>query len=100
MNTPQNIKVASASRLLFTCFSTVFSLTKRLWAMALLERPSTMSARTSRSRSVKRSSGLQEDRGRPISWLTTSGSRTDPPRPIRSTLDESSAKSETRSFKR
>jgi hypothetical protein len=58
--------------MLLTCFSTVFSLTKRPRAMALLERPSAMSARTSRSRSVKRSSGSLEDRGRPISWLTTS----------------------------
>ena len=40
--------------MLFTRFSSVFSLTKRLWALALLERPSAMSARTSRSRSLKR----------------------------------------------
>ena len=50
--------------------------------IAWFERPSAISARTSRSRSVRSSSGTRARR-RPTSWATTSGSITEPPRAIR-----------------
>ena len=47
--------------------------------IAWFERPSAISASTSRSRSVRSSSGTRARR-RPTSWATTSGSITEPPR--------------------
>jgi hypothetical protein len=51
----------------FHVLSTVYSLTNRRSAMASLERPSAINASTSRSRSVRRSSGSRAWRGRPTS---------------------------------
>ena len=67
--------------------------------IAWFERPSAMSARTSRSRSVRSSSGTRARR-RPTSWATTSGSITEPPRAIRRTASAKSSRSSTRSLSR
>ena len=60
------------------CLLTAFSVTKRRCAIAALERPSAISASTSRSRGVSRDTGSLPAR-RTISFCTTSGSRTVPP---------------------
>ena len=54
----------------------------------LLERPSAISASTSRSRSVRCSSGSSPCRRRPTSSPTTAGSSTEPPCPTRLTLED------------
>ena len=48
----------SVPRMFLTCFSTVCSVTNSRSAIAWFERPSAIRASTSRSRSVRRSSGL------------------------------------------
>ena len=71
----------SVPRMFLTCFSTVCSVTNSRSAIAWFERPSAIRASTSRSRSVRRSSGLSPCRRRPTSSPTTAGSRTEPPCP-------------------
>ena len=68
--------------MLAMCASTVFGARDRRSQIAWFERPSAISARTSRSRSVRSSSGTRARR-RPTSWATTSGSITEPPFAIR-----------------
>jgi len=60
------------------CLLTAFSVTNRRWAIAALDRPSAISASTSRSLGVSRATGASRAR-RLISLATTSGSRTVPP---------------------
>ena len=60
------------------CLLTAFSVTNSRWAIAALDRPSAISARTSRSLGVSRVIGASRAR-RLISLATTSGSRTVPP---------------------
>ena len=79
---------SSLVKMLLTCFSTALSLTTRARAIAGLLRPSAISASTSRSRGVSRSSGSRR-RERASSCATTSGSSAVPPAPTRRTrLDE------------
>jgi hypothetical protein len=64
--------------MLVLCLLTAFSVTNRRWAIALLERPSAISASTSRSRGDSRATGSSRAR-RTSSLDTTSGSITVPP---------------------
>ena len=82
-----------------TYASTVFGLRYSRWQMAWLDRPSAITASTSRSRSVRSSSGLRV-RLRPTSWATTDGSITSPPAAIRRTASDSSSRSDSRSLSR
>ena len=66
-------------------------------AIAALDRPSAISASTSRSRGVRPSSG---SRRRPISWRTTSGSSTVPPSATVASAARKSSRSLTRSLSR
>jgi hypothetical protein len=60
------------------CLLTAFSVTNSRWAIATLDRPSAISASTSRSRAVSRVSGSVRA-CRSSSLRITSGSRTVPP---------------------
>ena len=79
---------SSLPKMLVTCFSTARSVTTSASAIAWFERPSAISASTSRSRGVSASSGSSRRR-RPSSCATTSGSSAEPPSPTRRTrVDE------------
>ena len=75
-------------KMLLVCLATAFSVTKSAAAMAAFERPSAISASTSRSRGVSRSSG--SSRWRAIRAATTSGSSTVPPAATRRTASTNS----------
>ena len=60
------------------CLLTAFSVMNRRCAIAALDRPSAISASTSRSRGVSRATGSVRE-WRTISFCTTSGSSTVPP---------------------
>ena len=81
-----------------TCFSTAPSVTTSSSAMATFERPSAISASTSRSRGVSSSSGPSSRW--PSSWETASGSSAVPPSATRRTASTKSRTSATRSLSR
>ena len=68
-------------------------------AIPALDRPSAISASTSRSLAVSEASPAAR-RLAPSSWLTTSGSSAVPPEPTRSSAAANSATSATRSLSR
>ena len=76
--------------MLWTCFSTVPSVTHRRRAIPALERPSAISASTSRSRGVSSSSGSSTRRAA-TSSLTSAGSTTEPPLTMRSSVSTKSS---------
>jgi hypothetical protein len=85
--------------MLAMCFSTAPPETTSAVAIPALDRPSAISASTSRSR------GVRDDMPSVVrlaasSWLTTSGSRAVPPDPTRSSASLNSATSDTRSLSR
>ena len=84
--------------MLAMCFSTALSVSTSASAMPAFERPSAISASTSRSRGVSASTGLA--RRRPSSCATTSGSSAVPPAATRRTASTNSATSSTRSLSR
>ena len=85
--------------MLDTCFSTAPSLTTRAAAIAVFDRPSAISASTSLSRGVSRSSGSRR-RARESSCDTTSGSSAVPPAATRRSDSRKSPTSATRSLSR
>jgi hypothetical protein len=78
--------------------STVFRAIPSRSPIAWFDRPSAISARTARSRSVRSSSGTRDRR--PTSTATTAGSMTEPPFAIRLIASARSSMSETRSLSR
>jgi hypothetical protein len=85
--------------MLAMCFSTAPPDTTSAAAIPALDRPSAISASTSRSR------GVRDDMPSVVllaarSWLTTSGSSAVPPDPTRSSASLNSATSDTRSLSR
>src|SRR5215472_3557724 len=80
------------------CLLTALSVMTKAAAISVLERPSAISASTSRSRWVSAASGSGPRRSR--SWATTSGSRAVPPAATRRSASRNSATSATRSFSR
>src|SRR5215467_4907607 len=85
--------------MLLTCFSTDRSETTSIPAIAVLERPSAISASTSRSRAVSVPSPSAR-RLAPSSWVTTCGSRAVPPVATRFSASTNSSTSATRSLSR
>ncbi len=79
------------------CLLTAATETCRARAMAALDRPSAISASTSRSRGVSRLSGSCRRRS---NCPTTSGSSTVPPPATRTTVSANSVTAATRSFSR
>ena len=90
---------SSFSKMLVTCFSTAGGPTCMRSAMPRLERPSTISASTSRSRGVSRSSGFAR-RWRPSIRATTSGSSAVPPAATLRTAARKSSRSAIRCLSR
>ena len=81
------------------CFSSVFGLRWSRSAIPVFDAPSAMSRSTSRSRSLRASSG-ETSRGRSSSWATTCGSMAEPPTATCRTELRKEALSVMRSFRR
>ena len=81
------------------CLLTAFSVMNIRWAIAALDRPSAISASTSRSRGVSRATGSMREL-RTISFCTTSGSRTVPPAATLRIAAVNASSLNTRSFSR
>src|SRR6266511_2434972 len=90
---------SSLPKIAATWVSTVRSERNNRSEMAWLDRPSAISAKTSRSRSVSRSMRVCSGE-RPTRRAMTSGSMADPPLPTRRTASTNPSRSRTRSLRR